>query len=143
MDELVLAFGRITSGLLAGTYAAFLLAVMPALHRQTDDVFVAVMNRINVAIVNPAFVTLFLGAPLLAAALLRWQRTPTAVAALVAALAALVITVAANLPLNKALADDGARGDFERPWVFWHAMRTIAATAAFTLLCLTTLDGPA
>jgi len=36
MDEFVLLAGRIVTGLLAGVYAAFLVAVMPALHGQCD-----------------------------------------------------------------------------------------------------------
>jgi uncharacterized membrane protein len=38
MDELVLLAGRIATGLLAGVYLAFLLAVMPALHGLSDEV---------------------------------------------------------------------------------------------------------
>jgi uncharacterized membrane protein len=135
MDEVVLTAGRIVTGLLAGVYVAFLVAVMPALHGQSDDVFVAVMNRINVAIVNPAFVTLFLGAPLLAAASLWWQRGPLVIVAAALGVAALAITIAANLPLNDALADGGSRQDFETPWLIWHALRTASAILCFSLLC--------
>lgn len=136
MDEVVvLTAGRIVTGLLAGVYVAFLVAVMPALHDQSDAVFVAVMNRINVAIVNPAFLSLFLGAPLLAAAALWWQRGPLAIAAVVLAVAAVAITVAANVPLNDALAAGGSRQDFEIPWLVWHALRTAAAVSCFGLLC--------
>ena len=63
MDEVVLLAGRIVTGLLAGVYLAFLVAVMPALHGLSDEVFAAVFNRISVVIVNPAFLSLFLGAP--------------------------------------------------------------------------------
>ena len=135
MDEIVLQAGRIATGLLAGIYIAFLVAVMPALHGQSDEVFAAVMNRINVVIVNPAFLSLFLGAPLLTAAPLWWHRGPLVIAALAFAVAALTITFAANLPLNDALADGGSREDFETPWLFWHALRTAAAVACFGLLC--------
>jgi len=135
MDELVLLAGRIVTGLLTGIYLAFLVAVMPALHSQTDEVFAAVFNRISVVIVNPAFLSLFLGAPALAAALLRWQRGPLVIAAVALAMAALAITFAANVPLNDALADGGPREDFERPWVLWHALRTATAVSCFSLLC--------
>jgi uncharacterized membrane protein len=136
MDDVVLATGRVLNGLLAGTYVAFLVAVMPALHDQPDDVFVKVMNRINVVIVNPAFLALFLGAPALAAATLWWHRNPVVVGALVAAVAAVLITAFANIPLNDALASTGDRQAFETPWLVWHGIRTAAATAAFVLLCL-------
>jgi len=140
MDEFVLLAGRIGTGLLAGVYVAFLVAVMPALHGQSDQVFAAVMNRINEVIVNPAFLSLFLGAPLLAAALLRWQRGPLVIAAVALAVAALTITFAANVPLNDALADGGSRQDFETPWLVWHVLRTAAAVGCFSLLCRVPID---
>lgn len=136
MDESILFGARVLNGLLAGVYAAFLLAVMPALHGLPDDVFARVMNRINEVIVNPAFLLLFLGAPLLAGVVLVWHRGPLAIAALVCALAALVITFAANLPLNDALAAGGSRQAYETPWLVWHAVRTFAATGAFVLVGL-------
>lgn len=136
MDEWILSGARVLNGLLAGVYAAFLLAVMPALHGLPDDVFARVMNRINEVIVNPAFLLLFLGAPLLAGVLLVWERGPLAIAAAVCALAALVITFAANLPLNDALAAGGSRQAYETPWLVWHTVRTLAATGAFVLLGL-------
>jgi uncharacterized membrane protein len=131
----VLFAGRVVTGLLAGVYAAFLVAVMPALHGQSDEVFAAVMNRINVVIVNPAFLSLFFGAPLLAAALLRWHRGPVVIAAVALAVVALAITFGANLPLNDALARGGSRADFETPWLVWHSLRTAAAVGCFALLC--------
>ena len=136
MDDVVLAGGRVFNGLLAGTYLAFAIAVMPALHNQPDDVFVRVMNRISVVIVNPMFLAIFLGAPIMTAAVAWGQRTPLAFGAFAAALVALLVTVAANVPLNDALADTGNRDAFETPWLIWHAIRTASATAAFVLLCL-------
>ncbi len=67
------------------------------------------MNRINVVIVNPAFLTLFLGAPVLAVILAAVRRDPLTIAAAVAAVVAIVITFAVNVPLNDALADGGTR----------------------------------
>ncbi|XBB68214.1 anthrone oxygenase family protein [Nocardioides sp. WV_118_6] len=136
MDEWILYGARVLNGLLAGVYVAFLVAVMPALHGLPDDVFARVMNRINEVIVNPAFLLLFLGAPLLAGVLLVWERGPLAIAAAVCAVAALGITFAANLPLNDALAAGGSRQAYETPWLVWHSVRTLAATAAFVLVGL-------
>lgn len=136
MDESILFGARVLNGLLAGVYAAFLLAVMPALHGLPDDVFARVMNRINEVIVNPVFLLLFLGAPLLAGVVLVWHRSPFAIAAAVCAVAALVITFAANLPLNDALAAGGSRQAYETPWLVWHSVRTFAATGAFVLVGL-------
>ena len=136
MDDVILAGGQVFNGLLAGTYLAFAIAVMPALRNQPDDVFVRVMNRISVVIVNPVFLAIFLGAPIITAAFVWSNRTPLAYGALAAALLALLVTVIANVPLNEALAATGNRDAFERPWLIWHAIRTASATAAFVLLCL-------
>jgi uncharacterized membrane protein len=136
MDELALDAGRLTSGLLAGVYLAFLVAVMPALHALADDLFVRVMNRTNEVIVNPAFLVLFLGAPLTAVGLVWWHRTPMSYAAAGAAGVALLVTFAANIPLNDALARTGSRGAFETPWLVWHGVRTLAALTSFVLLTL-------
>ncbi|MFC4783970.1 anthrone oxygenase family protein [Nocardioides sp. MAHUQ-72] len=136
MDSVLLTGGRALNGLLAGTYVAFVVAVMPTLHGLSDETFVRVMNRINVVIVNPAFLTLLLGAPALAVVLAVARRDPVTVTAAVAAVIAMVITFAVNVPLNDALAEGGSRGAFEVPWVLWHDVRTAAAATAFVLLCL-------
>ena len=136
MDDVVLTGGQVLNGLLAGVYLAFVVAVMPALHGLPDDTFLRVMNRINVVIVNPAFLTLFLGAPVLAVVRAAVQRDPHTIAAAVAAVSAVVVTLAVNVPLNDALAHGGTRDRFEAPWVRWHYVRTGAATVAFGLLCV-------
>lgn len=136
MDEVLLTAGRVLNGLLAGTYLAFVVAVMPSLHALPDDTFVRVMNRINVVIVNPVFMALFLGAPVFAVLLAVLRRDPATIAAAVAAMIALLITVAANVPLNDALAEGRPRPAFEAPWILWHDIRTAAAAAAFVLLCV-------
>lgn len=135
MEEVVLLAARFLNGVIAGVYAAFLLAFMPALHSQPDAVFSAVMNRINVVIVNPVFLLFFLGAPVVAGLHLHWDHSLLGWIAAGTAVAAVVITFAANIPLNNALAAGGARSAFATPWLVWHAVRTAAAVAAFALLC--------
>ncbi len=134
MEEITLVTSQVLGGLLAGLYAAFAIAIMPALRGATDVVFAEVMNRINVAIVNPLFLLLFLGAPITAAAMLVWQRGPLVVVAAALAVAALLITAVLNIPLNNALADGGPRSAFENAWTTWHAVRTVACVASFALL---------
>ncbi|MBB3091470.1 anthrone oxygenase family protein [Nocardioides albus] len=136
MSEVVLTGARLLNGVTAGIYIAFLVAFMSALHGQPDEVYARVMNRLNVVIVNPVFLAFFLGAPLLALVLLGWHRGPLSITAACLAIAAVVITVAANLPLNDALANGGAVSSFERPWLIFHTLRTLAATGAFVLLSL-------
>ena len=134
MPEFVLATGRFLSGLLAGVYMAFLVAVMPARHSQPDHVFRVGMNQIHGGIVNPAFMVLFLGAPAVTAVMLRWRRDALTIAAVVTAVLAVVITGAVELPLNDALANGGSRDAYETPWIIWHVLRTLVACASFFLL---------
>ena len=123
------------TGLLAGTYLAFAVAVMPALRQLDDTTFVEVMRRINVVIVNPVFLALFLGSPLLVAlaAALGPQRGWWLVAA-GAAVATLLLTVAVNVPLNDRLAATtdpaAARRAFESTWNLAHLVRTGLACGA-------------
>ena len=142
MDDPLPTGGQALNGLLAGIYVAFVVAVMPVLRGRPDDTFLRVMNRINDVIVNPAFLTLFLGAPVLALILAAVRRKPLTIAAAVAALAALVITFAVHVPLNDALADGSTRDKYETPWVLWHYFRTGAASVAFALLCIPTKTEP-
>jgi uncharacterized membrane protein len=134
MSEYVLLAARSLSGLLAGVYFAYAVSVMPALRSMEDHTFVTVMNRINVVIVNPVFLLAFLGAPVLALVVLAWDRDGWAIAAAVLAVLTLVITFAANVPLNDALADGGTREAFENPWTAWNIVRTVTGTAS--LVCL-------
>ena len=134
MSEYVLVAGRTLSGLLAGLYFAYAVSVMPALRSMDDATFTTVMNRINVVIVNPVFLTVFLGAPAFAVALLAWDRSPWAIAGAALAVVTLLVTVVFNIPLNNALAAGGERDAFETPWVLWNVVRTITGTAG--LVCL-------
>ena len=140
MDEIVIVAARTTNGLLAGVYFCFAVAIMPALHRLPDDVYVRVFTQIDDVIVNPFFMIAFLGAPLTALLVLKWDHGPLAIAAAGAALIALVVTIVGNIPLNNALADGGSRAAFETPWLIWHGIRTAAAIAAVVLVSLP-IDG--
>jgi uncharacterized membrane protein len=122
---------------------------MLGLGRADDRTFVEAMQRINVAILNGWFGAAFGGALVLAvlAVVLNLHRSPLlwVVAALVLYLAAVVITMAVNVPLNNALDAAGlpdqpaylaaARHAFESSWVRWNIVRTVASTAGFA--CLT------
>lgn len=146
-----LVAATVTMGLLAGLFWAFSVAVMPGLRRVDARTFVEVMQRINAAIVNPWFLVVFLGTPVLtiAAAALHLgadQRAvlPWIVAGFVLSLVAFAITIGRNISLNNALAAAGppeasadlaaVRERFEAAWVRWNASRALASTAALALL---------
>ncbi|MFE1285530.1 DUF1772 domain-containing protein [Streptomyces sp. NPDC058751] len=144
----VLGAATVATGLIAGTFYVFACAVMPALARSDDRVFIEVMRNIDEVIQNPVFLLCFLGAPLLTAVAARWSRGGPerwwVLAALAAHALAFTVTAVFNVPLNNGLADAGApariadpaavRDRFEDAWVAWNVVRTLLSTLA--LACL-------
>lgn len=101
----------IGSGLIGGLFLAFSAAVMPALRRLPVPDGIAAMQGINVAIVNPLFLAVFVGTALVDVALLAtapfsdqpgtgWR----VAGALLYLAGSFVLTMAYNVPLNNALA---------------------------------------
>lgn len=157
--RLSLLAATLTCGLTAGLLFGYACSVMPALSGSGDGVFVEVMQRINVAILNGWFLVCFVGAlvlGVLAVALqLAGQRGPALVWAglgLALYLASLAVTAVVNVPLNDALAAvpfgepfgepsgqpsgepsvlAAARVAFEQRWVVANLARTVLATASF------------
>jgi uncharacterized membrane protein len=140
-----LVAATLTTGLMAGLFAAFSYAVMPGLARTDDAAFVQSMQRINVAILNPVFGICFGGAALFGvlAVVLHLRRSaalPWVVAGLVLYVAVLVVTMALNVPLNDRLEAAGrgdpaaARAAFEDAWVRWNVVRSVLCVAAFGCL---------
>ncbi|WP_130797527.1 anthrone oxygenase family protein [Streptomyces otsuchiensis] len=136
------------TGLMAGLYLAFDVAVMPALAAREDEEFVTTMRRVNDALDDDAafgalFLGVFLATGVSAAALRREDAVEAARRARSAALwygASVVLTVLVNLPLNRRLAQAGtadagaARRGYERPWRLANAARTASCLAAFVAL---------
>ncbi len=148
-------FSALGCGLIAGVFFAFSAFVMTALARLQPTQGIAAMQSINITVINPLFMTAFLGTAaaciLLAVfALLRWHQ-PGAVYLLVGSLLYLVgtilVTSVFNVPLNEALArvesgsTDGATlwASYLANWTIWNHVRTaaaLAAAASFTIaLC--------
>jgi uncharacterized membrane protein len=151
MQNLTLVAATLTTGLMAGLFFAFTCAVMPALRGTDDRAFVDVMQRINVSIINPAFLAVFMGGLVLTAAacVATWRDTdrgalPWIIGGLVLYAAMFVITRAINIPLNDQLETAGdpsritdlgtVRDNFEGKWVVWNIVRTVANVAAFACL---------
>ncbi|WP_051820226.1 DUF1772 domain-containing protein [Streptomyces sp. NRRL S-920] len=147
----VLLAVTLSTGLMAGLFAAFSYAVMPGLARSSDHTLVEAMQSINKAIINPAFMLPFMGSlPLLGLAVfLSWREEgrpalPWLIAALALYLAAFVVTSAINVPLNDQLANAGdpdhirhlaeTRADFENKWATWNTVRAVLHIAAFAAL---------
>lgn len=144
LSSLFLALAVITTGLYAGFMLTFLIAVMPGIAALPDERFTDAMRRFNEKVPGPAFLVLFLGVIAFPAVVAIGGDGGTdrvlAVAALVCAVAGHLITVAGNIPLNKALAeseggdDSAARAAFESHWNRLHRVRALLSLAAFALL---------
>ena len=143
-------FSVVLTGLFAGLFFAFSTAVMPGLGRSGDRTMIEAMQGINIAILNPFFAVVFIGAPvlLLGQTLLYWAAGRTdstwwAGTASALLILVLVVTFAVNVPRNNALDRAGTvdrladpatvRDGFEKVWVRWNHLRTLASAAA--LLC--------
>lgn len=139
----------IATGLMAGVYLIFAIAIMPGLRRLDDTGFVAAFQAIDRAIINPIFVVAFFAPTVLCGIGAFTERGEPGyrwiVAALVLNAAIVVFTIAINVPLNDALK---ARGDVTGPdataareafregrWVAWNWFRTVANLGA--VVCLT------
>ena len=135
----------LTTGLMAGVYLAFSMAVLPGIARGDDGTFVAAMRGMNGAILNPVFGLVF-GGPLvfgLAALITRLpdgERIGWTAAAVLVYVVTLVITGVVNVPLNNRLDSteppEAARALFEERWVRWNVVRTVLCTLSFVEFAL-------
>jgi uncharacterized membrane protein len=144
------------AGLVGGIFFAFSTFVMKALAQLPPEQGVAAMQRINVVVMNPLFLGLFVGTALLGGiaatgALLSWGSLRSAL--LLAAGAAYVVgsfgvTAACNVPRNERLArlqPGTAEAQaywpvYLREWLRWNHVRT-AASAAAALAATASLAG--
>lgn len=138
----------ITTGLMAGVFQLYSHTVMPGLAKTDDRTFVGAFRAMDRAIINPLFLSAFLGAFVfsgLATALnlgaADRSLLPWLAVALALYLIVMIITFRANVPLNNALKadsdpDPGAvRQRFqERLWVRWNHGRSWLCTGAFACL---------
>jgi uncharacterized membrane protein len=137
-------------GLMAGVFFAFSSSIMRALAKLPAPEGIAAMQSINIVIVNPLFLLVFVGTALTSivvavAALLRWQE-PHAVYLLVGGLLYLVgsfmETAVIHIPMNNALdkitpTDPKSASfwaDFVTRWTAWNHVRTVASLAAMAFL---------
>jgi uncharacterized membrane protein len=139
-------------GLIAGLFFAFSVAVMQALGRLPPAGGIAAMQSINSTILNPLFLSVFLGtaagcALVMIIALARWH-SPGSVYSLVGGtlylVGSLLVTVVCNVPKNEALAavapadPDGANlwAGYLTSWTTWNHVRTVASLAAASSLII-------
>lgn len=158
---IVLALATVATGLVAGGYYGFSVAVNPGLARLPAPAYLAAMQAINDVIQNPLFAASFFGAPLLLplATVLHARRPYGRRFCLLGAatgifwVGSLGVTVAANIPLNETLAAfslptatpaqaAAARAHFAGPWNWWHDVRALARAVALGLAAAACLAAP-
>jgi uncharacterized membrane protein len=131
-------------GLMSGLLFAFSLVVMRALRELPPEQGMSTMQRINVLIIHPLFLLLFLGTALACAALLLWPgKAPWALSLGASAylLGPVGVTLAFNVPLNNRLAAlhcDQATVEwppYVSAWLRWNHVRTAIGVAGTALLC--------
>lgn len=141
--HILLLTGVLGTGLIAGTFFAFSVFIMPALERLPLAQGAAAMQSINVTVINPVFMVVLFGTAILSGYLgylaVRQGAHPDVVAgAALYVLGVVGVTLAFNVPLNNELAgldpaassslEDWAR--FTADWTFWNSARGLAAAAS-------------
>ncbi len=138
------------TGLIAGIFFAFSSFVMGALGRLPPANGISAMQSINVTVLNPLFLGVFMGTAVLCLALalsaiMRWSEPGAAYLLAGSALYVIgtfVVTIALNVPLNDELAavnpqNGNAAGVWARylaDWTMWNHVRTGAALIASACL---------
>lgn len=136
----------IGAGTIGGVFFAFSTFVMQALAQLPASQGIAAMQRINVVVLNPLFLGVFMGTALLCvacvvASLVPWS-APRSALLLAGGLLYLVgsfyVTRAFNVPRNQRLArlDAGSAEAvaywpvYVREWTYWNHVRTAASLAS-------------
>jgi uncharacterized membrane protein len=144
--SLLLLAAALCAGLIAGAFFAFSSFVMGALGRLPARDGIAAMQSINIVVINPLFLGVFMGTALLAVVLmiLAWfVGVAAGMGYLLGASAFYLVgtfgvTMIGNVPLNNALAAAGPESQegaaiwagYLKRWVLWNHVRTVAATLA-------------
>jgi uncharacterized membrane protein len=138
-------------GMMAGVYFAFSTSVMGGLGRIAPAQGIAAMQSINRVIINPLFLTVFLGTAGLCALVaffsLGWTRANAAlpiIGGAVYLVGSIFVTALFNVPMNTALdvldpnTPESANhwADYLRGWTAWNHVRAVALLTAATLLTI-------
>jgi uncharacterized membrane protein len=137
-------------GLVAGTFFAFSSFIMPALNRLAPTQAIGAMQSINKLAVTPLFMLAVFGTAILGVVVAVWSvriwSVPGAKWVLAGCvlylLGAIIVTIAANVPLNNALAvvdphaatAPGSWAHYMRSWTAWNHVRAVASLGATALL---------
>ena len=155
MDNTIFAltlFAALSYAVMAGLYFTFSVVIMPALGRLSAAEGMTTMQTVNVVILNPLFLLIFMGSAavsvvLAIASVLRWDETGSEyllAGSVNGFVGSLLVTGVVNVPMNDNLAKaepaspEGNRtwGRYIDRWTTWNHVRTattLSATALFIL----------
>jgi len=148
--EFIIVVSISGTGLVTGLLFAFSNFVMRALAELPSDKGMFAMQRINEMIINPVFLLLFLGTPVLCSVIAVYSvlkmSQPGSLLLLVGSLAYLigpfVITVRFNVPLNNLLAHadvsdcDEIWPMYQLKWQRWNHVRTYIGVASVVFMAM-------
>ncbi len=155
----VLVIGGTLTGLLAGLFFAFNVAIVPGLRHASPTQHIAVMQGINAKIQNPVFFLSFFDPTLLLPLAAYLHRGKPEFAMLVVAAGLFIVganglTIAVHIPLNDQLDKvdvrtltateaERIRAEYQgagTTWMRWHTARTVATTTAAALVLIVCLS---
>lgn len=156
--SITLGFTILTTALITGLFYAYSCSVNPGLGKLSDREYIAAMQSINLAIVNPVFMLSFIGTLLLLplSTYLHYTKSFPArfiflfIASLIYIIGTFGVTIFGNVPLNDALASfnlqeaniheiANERSKFEESWNRLHTIRTFAAVTALSFVIIACL----
>lgn len=134
----------LSSALVAGIFYAFSSFVMAALGRIPSNEGINAMNAINVTVITPSFMGLFMGSALLGIVLGGWSLLSISqtdsqlvlLACLLYVVGCFGVTMVFNVPLNNRLAATSpADGNafwqsYLQTWTMWNTVRTASSALA-------------
>jgi uncharacterized membrane protein len=148
-------FAIVSCGLMAGLFFAFSNTVMRSLAKLPSDQAISAMQLLNVEIINPIFLLVFVGSVICCIATIMLSLTSEASknsalavsGAAIYLLGSIVVTAVFNIPRNNALAAISQNpiesaafwSTYLSEWTFWNHIRLVAATVSFALLSLSLL----
>ncbi|MDQ0038366.1 putative membrane protein [Variovorax boronicumulans] len=130
--------------MVAGIFYAFSSFVMPALARIQNSEGIHAMNSINLTVITPSFMLLFMGSAVLGVVLGGWSLFSISqldsqlvlLASLLYVVGCFGVTMVLNVPLNNQLAATSPTGGhvfwqtYLKTWTLWNSVRTASSALA-------------
>jgi uncharacterized membrane protein len=149
-------FSVLGCGLVAGVFFAFSTFVMKALAQLQPKEGIVAMQWINITVINPWFMTVFLGTAIAClylsiASLSKWHPPNSAYllfGSLFYLIGTVLVTMVFSVPLNDTLAKvkpssaeyTSLWAKYLTDWTMWNHVRTLASLTAATLFAIALCD---